>query len=154
MKPSRSTKLYLAHSTYMYTFTNEIIPFYKALRLHSIFNIYVCIRLQMKPSLFYVSLSLPYKHILHDMAYFHWWNNPQSVLKLSHTSTDRNIEWDQEYSNTGQKFNREKCKVFDAIRTFCNSRCWYVCPDTKMLCLKDRIPSKTTVGHTMCPFCL
>ena len=88
-----------------HTSTNETIPFYKTLP-----NIqYICTLLQMKPSLFYVSLSLPYKHILHDMAYFHWWNNPQSVLKLSHTSADRNIEWDQEYSNTGQKSNREKC---------------------------------------------
>ena len=47
--------------------TNETIPFYKTLP-----NIqYICTLLQMKPSLFYVSLSLPYKHILHDMAYFH-----------------------------------------------------------------------------------
>ena len=112
-----------------HTSTNETIPFYKT--LPSTFNLYVyfykwnnpvlqsststyhiqhiCILLQKKPSLFYVTLLLPYKHILHDMAYFHWWNNPQSVLKLSHTSADRNIEWDQEYSITCQKFNREKC---------------------------------------------
>ena len=114
-----------------HTSTNETIPFYKTLP-----NIqYICILLQMKSfrstklyvyiaysTYMYVyvykwnhpcsTLLYPYhtnKHILHDMAYFHWWNNPQSVLKLSHTSTDWNIESDQKYSITCQEFNREKC---------------------------------------------
>ena len=109
-------------------------------------------------------------------VYVYKWNHPCSTLLYSYHTSTYSMIWHISIDetipspflsfptrqlieilseiNTGQKFNREKCKVFDAIRTFCNSRSWYVCPDTKMLCLKNRIPGKITIGRTMSPFCL